>query len=272
MPNVLIAIDEGGIATLTMNRPDRFNALDNALLDELRAALAQLDVDESCKALVITGAGRAFCAGADLNTFVETRSEGRHSDTGHQVSDGMQQRFNPLMVDLMDFPKPVVTAINGIAAGGGAGIALCADVVLCGVSGKFKFVQATQLGIVADLGANWLLPRIAGRGVALSGILLGETLSAERAATLGLIWEVVDDASLLARAQAHARVLAGIPRETVLATRNLVDAAFGTDFRQMLELERLQQRDLCARPELTARIESFVGGNKGGNKPRHKSS
>ena len=158
--------------------------------------------------------------------------------------------------------------INGIAAGGGAGIALCADVALCGTSGKFKFVQATQLGIVADLGANWLLPRMVGRGAALSGILLGETLNAERAASLGLIWEVVEDASLLARAQTHARVLAGIPREAVVATRNLVDAAFGTDFRQMLELERLQQRDLCARPELEARIESFVGGSK----PRQKSS
>ncbi len=266
MKTVLTMIDEDGVATLTMNRPDRFNALDNVLLDELRAALAQLAADENCKAMVITGAGRAFCAGADLNTFLGTRSEGRHSDTGHQVSDGMQQRFNPLMLDLMDFPKPVVTAINGIAAGGGAGIALCADVVVCGTSGKLKFVQATQLGIVADLGANWLLPRIAGRGVALSGILLGETISAERAAALGLIWEVVEDALLLARAQAHARVLAGIPLETTMATRNLVDAAFGTDFRQMLELERLQQRDLCARPELAARIESFVGGDK----PRRK--
>lgn len=100
---------------------------------------------------------------------------------------------------------------------------------------------------------------MAGRGVSLAGILLGETLNAERAASLGLVWEVVEHAGLLERALAHARVLAAIPPPTVLATRMLVDASFGTGFRQMLDQERLQQRDLCATPEVTARIEAFVG-------------
>ena len=132
--------------------------------------------------------------------------------------------------------------------------------MLCGSSGKIKFVQAKQLGIAADLGANWLLQRIAGRGVALASILLGETLDAQRALTLGLVWEVVDDSQLNERAHVIAGSLANLPVEAVLASRRLVDASATASFSDILEMERLVQRDLCARPELAAKIEAFVAG------------
>ena len=259
MTAVRVVMDAStGVATLSMNRPHRFNALSLDLLDALIDALARLAHDASCEALVVTGEGPAFCAGADLNSFTELRSEGRHLDSGHQVSETMEQRFNPLMVALMGFPKPVVSAVNGIAAGGGASIALGADIVLCGTAGKFKFVQIPQLGIPADMGAHWLLQRIAGRAVALGAMLLGETLDARRAQTLGLVWDVVEDAALLGRAQTIAATLAKTPRDAVLATRALVDASATAGFAQTLDQERLYQRDFCARPEFLARIEAFT--------------
>jgi 2-(1,2-epoxy-1,2-dihydrophenyl)acetyl-CoA isomerase len=254
-----------GVATLTMNRPARLNALGLDLLDAMIAALAALAKDPACKALVITGAGSAFCAGADLNTFAELREQKRYRDSGEQVSQTMRERFNPLMVALTTMPKPVVTAINGIAAGGGAGIALAADVVLCGASGTLKFVQAQQLGIVADLGAHWLLQRLGGRVTALGATLLGETLDAARSASLGLVWEVVPDTELLSRARATATKLARVPADVVVATRAIIDASTSVGFAELLEVERMYQRDFCSRAAFLANIETFLGQH---DKPR----
>ncbi len=260
MSAVEVVVDAAtGVATLTMSRPARLNALSLDLLDAMIAALGDLAKDPACKALVITGAGSAFCAGADLNAFAELREQKRYRDSGEQVSETMRERFNPLMVALTTMPKPVVTAINGIAAGGGAGIALGADIVLCGASGKLKFVQAQQLGIVADLGAHWLLQRLGGRVAALGATLLGETLDAARSASLGLVWEVVPDAELLPRARAAAIKLARLPADVVVATRAMIDASPSAGFAELLEVERLYQRDFCSRAAFLANIESFLG-------------
>lgn len=136
------------------------------------------------------------------------------------------------MKTLMAFPKPIVTAINGMAAGGAAGLALCGDVILAGRSGKLKLVQTPQLGIIADLGASWLLQRSIGRQRALAAMLLGDTIDAERAERLGIVWEVVDDDKLMARAVDVAKALAAVPGATVRATRNLVDASASRTFRR----------------------------------------
>lgn len=253
-----------GVATLTMNRPERLNALGFELMDEMLAALAKLAKDPACKALVVTGAGKAFCAGADLNTFAEVHAQKRYRDSGEQVSESMRERFNPLVATMFAFPKPLVTAINGMAAGGGAAMALAADLVLCGASGKLKFVQLQQLGIVADLGAHWLLQRLGGRVTALGATLLGETLDASRCASLGLVWEVIPDAELLGRAQATAAKLARVPADVVVATRSLVDASAAAGFDAMLEAERMYQRDFCARPTFLEKIDAFLGQHRRG--------
>ncbi len=258
MRSIESTIGEGGVATLVLNRPDRLNALDLDLVANLRSDLFRFAAATEVKAIVITGAGRAFSAGADLTALAPKPQADGRVDMGRQVSEAMQIAFSPLMSELMAFPKPVVTAINGIAAGGSAGIALCADVVLAGREGKFKFVQSQQLGIVADLGASWLLQRAAGRQASLAAMLLGETISAEHAQRLGLVWEVVDDDQLVARAQAVAQSLARVPPEAVRASRNLVDTAAASTFEQMLELERLHLRDLAAAPELLARVNFFL--------------
>lgn len=258
MRSIESTIGEGGVATLVLNRPDRLNALDLDLVNNLRADLARFATDDQVKAIVITGAGRAFSAGADLTALEPKPQANGHVDMGRQVSDIVLTHFAPLMSELMAFPKPVVTAINGIAAGGGAGIALCGDVILAGRAGKIKFVQSQQLGIVADLGANWLLQRAAGRQAALAATLLGETISAEHAQRLGLVWEVVDDDQLAAKAQAVGESLARVPAAAVRASRHLVDTAAMSTFEQMLELERIHLRDLAAAPELLARVNFFL--------------
>lgn len=258
MRSIESTIGEGGVATVVLNRPDQLNALNFDLADNLRADLDRFAASDEVKAIVITGAGRAFSAGGDLTSLAPAPQADGHIDLGRQVSDAMAKHFGPMMSALMAFPKPVVVAINGIAAGGAAGIALCGDVILAGRAAKIKIVQTTQLGIVSDLGASWLLQRSIGRQGALAVMLLGEAIGAEHAQHLGLVWEVVEDDRLLARAQEVARSLAKVPAAAVRAARNLVDAAATRTFDEMMELERLHLRDLAAAPELLTRINFFL--------------
>lgn len=250
-----------GIATVALNRPDHLNALNPELLSTLRGELERLAGNAAVHALVVTGTGRAFCSGADLTSFLSSASPAE-TDVGKTVSDAMEQSFNPLIAALMSFPKPVISAINGIAAGGGAAIALCADVIIAARTASLKFVQVQQLGCVADLGGNWFLQRAAGRSVALASILLGETIPAERACQLGLVWEVVNDDGLMARAQTIAQALTKVPQTAVIASRKLVDLSAVADIDTVLELERLYQRDLASRPELVATVRAFLESRK----------
>ena len=257
MPVLECQVPAEGVALLRLNRPERMNALDVELIGALRSALAEHAANEQTKAVIITGTGRAFCSGADLVSFLSGASLDPAS-VGRQVARSMDVAFNPLMRDMMAFSKPIVTAINGMAAGGGAAMALCADVILAGKSAKLKFVQVPQLGCVADLGGNWLLQRLAGRATALGAILLGETISADRAAGLGLIWEVIEDGALVARAVEVAVRLAQVPREAVVGTRRLVDMSATATFDDILECERLYQHELAGRPDLAATVAAFL--------------
>lgn len=263
MTDVLLLEDApGGVRVLRLNRPGAMNALDAELTAAMRDALADAARDDGVRAIVVTGGGRAFCAGADLVSFLSGATADPAS-VARQVGEGMAARFNPLMQAMMDFPKPVIVAINGMAAGGGAALALCGDVVLAGRSAAMKFVQVPQLGLIADLGANWLLPRIAGRGTAMAAILLGETLSAERMMQLGLCWDVLEDDALLPRAIAVAARLGDAPPETVVVTRRLVAASLTTDFGAMLDLERLHQEHLSGDPRLTTIVDEFLASRRG---------
>ena len=260
MSVVDIAIDGDGVAVLLLQRPAALNALNPELAEAILESLTQLAANSGVKAIVVTGSGRGFCAGADLVSFLSQVAAGR-SDIGQKVADSMENRFNPMMAALMDFPKPVISAVNGVAAGGGAALALCADIVLAGRSAIFKIVQVPQLGCVADLGGNWLLSRMAGRATALGAVLLGEAIGAERAEKLGLIWEMVEDEALIPRAMELARRLSSIPRGLALASRRLVDAGATMCFRDLLDLERLYQHEFTSRPELVDTIETFMRQN-----------
>lgn len=256
MQNIEITIDQQGVALLTLNRPDVLNALNVPLLDDLCQALRELATDEKLKALVVTGRGRGFCAGADLSAVGQGAAPG--DSIGQMVSAQMQSHFNPAMELLYHFPRPTICAINGIAAGGGAAIALCADIVLASRDASLKFVQVQALGIVADLGANWLLPRIAGRSRALGACLLGDSLKAAQLQEWGLVWECVDADQLLPRAMEVGSRLAAVPAATVLATRQIIDAAGKSTFTAALEQERLAQRELCDLPVFSESVARFM--------------
>jgi 2-(1,2-epoxy-1,2-dihydrophenyl)acetyl-CoA isomerase len=256
MEHIAITINEKGVALLELNRPQVLNALNQALLREMIEALQELGANPEVKVLIVTGRGKGFCAGADLTAVTEPPGAG--IDMGKQVSDSMAATFNPMMELLYTFPRPVVSAINGIAAGGGAGIALCADIVLAANSSALKVVQVPQLGIAADLGANWLLSRIVGRSRALGACLTGITIVPEQLMAWGLAWECVDDQLLLARAQEIATQLARVPASTVIATRSLVDRAPASSFEASIEEERQHQEKLCNAPVFIDSVARFL--------------
>lgn len=257
MKTIVLTVDEQGIATLELNRPEVLNVLSLELMNEVSAALRSLVAEGEARALIVTGRGRGFCAGADLSAIGDAATSGE--GMGKAVSQQMRDHFNPMMELLYRFPLPVISAINGIAAGGGAGIALCADIVLAANSAALKVVQVPQLGIVADLGANWLLPRLAGRSRAMGACLTGDTLPASRLLEWGMVWECVEDDLLLQRAREMALKLARVPAQTVVATRQLIDRAPGNSFEGTLEDERLCQERLCDAPFFSESVSRFLG-------------
>lgn len=261
MEHIEVSVDDEGIALLALNRPRSLNALNAALLREVRASLTELAADPGVRALIITGRGRAFCAGADLGAGpLQGEDAGDAAAPGERVAGVMRDEFNPTMAMLYSFPRPVITAVNGIAAGGGAGLALCSDLVVASEQAAIKIVQVQQLGIAADLGANWLLQRIAGRARALGACLLADTLPASTLAQWGLVWECAPEQELLDRARGYARRLAGVPTATLLATRRLVDGAAEIGFQQSIEEERQCQRELCDAPVFMESVARFLAG------------
>jgi 2-(1,2-epoxy-1,2-dihydrophenyl)acetyl-CoA isomerase len=211
-----------GIALLTLNRPEVLNSINMALIAEMRAAVAEVAADKSVRVLVITGAGRAFCAGADL-AAQSTRPEGM--SIGQGVAHGMDTSFNPMMRELYALQKPIISAVNGTTAGGGVGLALVADICIATKSATFIQVFGPRLGLIPDLGVTWHLPRLVGRARALGLALTGDRLPAETAAEWGLIWKCVEDGELMGEAMSVASKLSKGPTNAFLQIRKAIDAA-----------------------------------------------
>lgn len=244
----------GGVLTLTLNRPEALNSLNRALMQQFRDALASAAADETVRALIITGAGRGFCAGADLIEQPATPPVSR----GQGISEGMTSHFNPLARDLATFPKPTVAAVNGVAAGGGVGLALACDIVIASKSATFIQVFAPQLGLVPDMGCSWHLPRLVGAARARGLALLGDTLDAETAAAWGLIWQAVDDAALAPRASELAARLAAGPTLGLVRTREILAEAFDNDLAAQLDLERRTQFELGDTEDFAEGVRAFT--------------
>ncbi|HRJ01231.1 MAG TPA: enoyl-CoA hydratase-related protein [Hyphomonas sp.] len=244
----------GGVLTLTLNRPEALNSLNRALMQQFRDALASAAADETVRALIITGAGRGFCAGADLIEQPATPPVSR----GQGISEGMTSHFNPLARDLATFPKPTVAAVNGVAAGGGVGLALACDIVIASKSATFIQVFAPQLGLVPDMGCSWPLPRLVGAARARGLALLGDRLDAETAAAWGLIWQAVDDAALAPRASELAARLAAGPTLGLVRTREILAEAFDNDLAAQLDLERRTQFELGDTEDFAEGVRAFT--------------
>ena len=195
MNSLKTEIKEKGVFVITLNRPKVLNSLNKEIIDELLEAFDKAYEDQSIRTVVLTGEGRGFCSGADL------AGGGWPSDPkwspGESTANAMEIGFNPLVRKIVNCPKPVVNAINGIAAGGGVGLALCGDLILAADSARFKLVFGPQLGIISDVGASWLVPNLLGRAKANGMALLGEAISASQAEAWGLIWKVFPEKDLL---------------------------------------------------------------------------
>ena len=256
MPEPLVLTGNAGtVRTLSLNRPAALNSFTTELHAELMAALEAAAQDESVRCVVLTGAGRAFCAGQDLadpSVAPDPTPGAAPKDLGHVIST----YYAPLVARLRSMPVPVIAAVNGVAAGAGANLALCCDLVVAGRSASF--MQAfTKIGLVPDTGGTWLLPRLVGSARALGIAMLGDKLPAEEAARIGLIWQCVDDAALAETAAALASKLAAMPTRALIATRQAMADAQGMDLRTALDEEARLQRVMGNADDYREGVEAF---------------
>tara|TARA_Y100001970_G_scaffold188884_1_gene229727 strand:- start:1791 stop:2597 length:807 start_codon:yes stop_codon:yes gene_type:complete len=233
-------LTEKGVLKLTLNRPEVLNAMNADLIMGLLDSFYEAKKDKKVRSIIITGSGRGFCAGADLVDGGWPSSEGLSS--GEVTFNNMENAFNPLVKAITQSNKPVISAINGIAAGGGVGLALCGDIVLAAESAKFKLVFGPNLGIISDVGASWFVPNLIGRARANGMGLLGEDIPAKQAKDWGLIWDCVPDEELLNKAMEIAEKIADGPIEGLKAIVKAHDRALSSTLSEQLDYEKETQR------------------------------
>lgn len=249
--NILFEITDG-VATLTLNRPEKLNSFTQAMHREVRAALAELKVDKTARVLVLTGAGRGFCAGQDLSDRA-VEPGGKGVDLG----DSVQQNYMPLVLALRALSMPVICAVNGVAAGAGANLALACDIVLAGASASFVEVFC-KLGLIPDTGGTYFLPRLIGTARAMGLAMLGEKLSAERAESWGLIWKCVPDAELMIQTQTLARHFAAAPTKGLAFTKHALYASAAHTLQEQLSLECSMMSELGRSADYQEGVAAFL--------------
>lgn len=250
---------EDSVATLALNRPDKFNAVNGQMHRELAAAMKTISRSSEIRALIFTGRGKAFCAGQDLSEFDS-------KPAGYRVDELVRTTFNRFVLGLRELPIPVIAAVNGVAAGAGASLALAADIRIC--SDRAMFMQAfVRVGLVPDTGSTWLLPHLIGIERALHLAFTGEGVDAARAVELGMATMVVEHDSLMEKTQAYAADLASRPTRSLGLTKRAMYRSLTSSFPDALEYEaQLQQyaaQTIDHREGVTAFLEKrdpvFVG-------------
>lgn len=241
-----------GVARLTLNRPERLNSFTVEMHEEVAGVLGTVEADASIRALLLTGAGRGFCSGQDLN--LREAAAGGDFDAGAAI----ERYYNPLVRRLKALKKPVIAAVNGPAAGAGANLALACDIVIAARSASF--LQAfCRIGLVPDTGGTWFLPRLAGSARAMGMMLLGEPVPAETALQWGLIWQVVDDDKLMETAQALARKLAHGPTVGLGLIKEALNRSLAGTLDAQLDVERDLQRLAAKSPDFREGVAAFLG-------------
>jgi 2-(1,2-epoxy-1,2-dihydrophenyl)acetyl-CoA isomerase len=252
---IIFSIDNGA-ARLTLNRPDRLNSFTVQMHSEVSKALDQTESDKTVRTMLITGAGRGFCAGQDLSD----RAVAPGAD-GVDLGESLEERYNPLIRRLTSLPIPVVCAVNGVAAGAGVNIALAADIVIAARSAKF--IQSfANIGLVPDSGGTWVLPRLVGQARALGLTLTGEPLMAQTAADWGLIWKTVDDDKLTSEADALLAKFSAAPTKGLAAIKAAIRSTSSRTLDEQLDHERDLQRDLGRTDDYREGVDAFVNKRK----------
>ena len=237
-----------GYRRITLNRPERLNALTTEMAAALNAALDEAEADKTCRAILLTGAGRGFCAGQDLTEIIGASAPDL---------DRLLAHYHPLILKIRALSIPVVAAVNGVAAGAGANLALACDIVLAARSATF--VQAfARIGLIPDCGGTWFLPRLIGMARARALALLAEPLPAETAAEWGLIWRMTEDDRLLPEAEALAMRLASQASAALALTKRTLDAAGDNTLAQQLDLEGALQLEASRHPDHAEGVRAFL--------------
>jgi len=241
----------GGVARLTLNRPDKLNAFTRAMHTELREALTAAGTDPECRVVVLTGAGRAFSAGQDL---ADTgAAAGAPMDAGKML----EEAYNPLIKLITTLEKPVIAAVNGIAAGAAANIAFACDLVYAARSASFLQAFA-RIGLMPDAGGTWVMPRLVGQARARGLAMLAEPLPAEQAEAWDLIWKCIDDDKFEAEIASIAGKLAAAPTYALALAKQALSASSSNTLAQQLDLERDLQRLASASPDAREGIKAFL--------------
>lgn len=244
-----------GYRVITLNRPDRLNAFNDAIHMALREAIEDAEADENNRALMLTGAGRAFCTGQDLSDRVLKPGE------KPVPRNAVEQYYNPLVRKLQALPFPVIAAVNGIAAGAGCNVALACDIVLAARSASF--IQSfARVGLIPDSGGTWFLPRLVGNARARGLAMLAEPLSAEKAAQWGMIWRCVDDTELAGEAYKMCEHFAAAPTFGLALIKQALNASGGNSLDAQLDLERDLQRAANLTPDYAEGVRAFMEKRK----------
>jgi 2-(1,2-epoxy-1,2-dihydrophenyl)acetyl-CoA isomerase len=241
-----------GAARLTLNRPDRLNSFTVQMHQEVADAFTRVEADAAVRTLMITGAGRGFCAGQDLSDRAVAPG-GEAVDLG----DSVERFYNPLIRRIVALPMPVVCAVNGVAAGAGANIALACDIVIAAKSAKF-IESFANIGLIPDSGGSWMLPRLAGQARALGMALTGQPIPAEQAQAWGLIWKCVDDDQLTAETDALITRFANGPTRGLAETKRLIRSSWSRTLDEELDLQRDTMRALGFSDDYKEGVAAFT--------------
>ncbi len=246
---------DNGLATITLNAPDRLNAVSRKMIAEIKQCWEELAADTSVRAVLLTGAGRGFCAGADLAD--PDRDMSATADAGA----ALEKFFNPVIRAMRALPKPIVSAVNGVAAGVGMSFALASDIAIAGKSASFLQAFA-RIGLLPDGGSTWFLPRLVGDQRARALAMLAPQISAEQATQWGLIWEVVEDEALMPTATEIARKLAEGPTLALARIKEALNQSTANDLSRQLDVERDSQRVLGKSDDFKEGVAAFLAKRK----------
>jgi 2-(1,2-epoxy-1,2-dihydrophenyl)acetyl-CoA isomerase len=252
MEHILFSV-ENAVARLTFNRPQVFNSMNQPMRQEILEALAVCEKDAGIRAVYITGAGKAFCAGEDLQEVV--------APDGPSLTEIISTGYNPIVLKIRSLEKPVVAAVNGVAAGAGANIALACDITVAAASASFT--QAfSKIGLVPDSGGTWTLPRLVGLQRAAAMMMLSDKVSASEAVSIGMIWKLYPDENFATDSLQLAETLAQMPTKGLAYTKHLLNRTFSNDFAAQLALEDRFQTAAGNTYDYREGVAAFLGKRK----------
>lgn len=251
--SLILATNEGQVLRLSLNRPDKFNSFNRAMALQLQEQLDKAAKDEHIRAVYLTGEGKAFCAGQDLAEAMDEKGPG--------IKTIVEEHYNPIILKLRNLEKPVVCAVNGVAAGAGANIALACDVIIA--AGSASFIQAfSKIGLIPDSGGTFMLPRIVGFQRALALCMLGDKVSAADALQMGMVYKVAADENLHAEAMQIAQTLASMPTVGLGLTKKLFNQALHADLKAQLHHEGVEQVKAAQTYDYKEGVQAFLEKRK----------